>query len=130
MFRRCLRLFTTIFAVAFILNLALYATGYAQESVMEPAPWWKPLLNMLFLSVLPALWSAIGPLTTAWITKQVNRVSVYVPRPAQVAISAVVTAALAGLTGDPAGLVEAGIEGATGQVLAATDPETLRTTAP
>lgn len=130
MFRQPLRLFITIFAVACVLNLALYTLGFAQDANAPGQPWYKPLVSMLFMSVLPALWAAIGPLATSWITKQVNKVSVYVPRPVQVVVSAVVTAGLAGLTGDPSGVVQAGVMGASGQILAATDPATLRTQSP
>lgn len=120
--------FTMIFAIAFGCNLTLYSFGFAQDAPAPHTAWWAPLTNMLLVSVLPALWAAVGPLCTAWITRQVNKVSVYVPRPVQVVLSAGITATLAGITGDPSGIVQAGLQGATGQVLAATDPETLLTT--
>ncbi len=129
MLRRSVRLFTVIFAVALLVNVVAYALGYAQAGSVDPAaPWYRALWQMALVSLLPALWSAVGPLATAGITKFVNAsAQTYVPRPVQVILSACVAAIGAGLTGDPAGLAEAAIEGGTGQVLASTHPSTLLT---
>ena len=126
------RQWLAFYVVALVLNLVLWSVGYAQESASGPVsdPLWKVMLTMAMTSLLPPLWAAIGPVMTAWITKQVNKASLYVPRPVQVAVSALVTAALAGISGDPVAMAQAGMAGATGQVLAATNPETLRTSAP
>lgn len=131
---RFLKLFMGMFAVMFTLNLVLWTLGYAQTAPVEAGmPWWKPLLLMVSTSVLPALWTAIGPMATAWITGQVNKVRIYVPRWAQVAISALVTASAAALLGevvDTTDAMTAGEEAAVGQVLAATPPSKLRTDPP
>jgi hypothetical protein len=118
------------FLVAVLCNVTAVALAYAQERpIAAPdTPWYVALWQMALVSLVPALWAAIGPLATAAITKAVNTFAhAYVPRPVQVILSACVAAIGAGLVGDPAGLVEAALEGGTGQVLAATRPHTLLT---
>lgn len=127
---KLLKVVLMVWVGAFLLNLMLFSFGYAQEVPVPTDPWWKAMLTMAMTSVLPALWAPVGPLVTAWVTKQVNKVSVYIPRSVQVVMSAIVTAALAGLTGDMTVAAQAGAAGAAGQILAATPPEALRTTAP
>lgn len=130
--KKMLRLFAMVFVIAFVVNVVAYATGYAQTPAAAPsAPWYKALIDMALISLVPALWSAIGPIVVSWITKAVNSATTaYVPRPVQVILSALVTAIGAGLVGDPTGVATAAVAGATGQVLAATNPESLRTSAP
>lgn len=124
------RLFAMMFLVALSINLMLFSMGYAQDATPAAAPWWKAFVDMALVSLLPALWAAVGPTVTAVITKGVNTFAgTYVPRPAQVVLSGLITATLAGLSGDPAGMAQAAVQGASGQVLAATKPETLLTSA-
>lgn len=126
------RMLFMVFAVSFLVNAVLFSLGYAQEGVtaVEPSPLWKTMMMMAMTSLLPPLWAAIGPVATAWITAQVNKFGRYVPRPMQVVISGLLTTAAAALSGDPLQMAQAAMAGATGQILAATDPATLRTTAP
>lgn len=119
------------FAIALLIGLSAATIGSAQTQSADPAaPWYRTAWQMALVSLIPALWSALGPLATAAITKGVNTMArTYVPRPMQVILSACVAAIGAGLVGDPSGLVEAAIEGGTGQVLAATPPSKLLTDA-
>jgi len=94
------------------------------------------MLENILHSILPPIWVALGPLLTAGITKLVNKVATtFVPRFVQTIISGVLMAAVAGLTGDMAGvdttiaLSLGGVSGVTGQILAATSPKTLLTEA-
>lgn len=126
--KRMAGLCMAVFVIALVCNLGV---SFAQESTPPATPWWKMLLDMAVLSVLPALWAAVGPTATAFITKGVNSLSsTYVPRSVQVVLSGMITATLAGLSGDPSGVVQAAVEGASGQILAATPPHVLLTEAP
>lgn len=125
--RKFARLFSFVFVTMLVLNLAI--SVYAQEpSPVEAQSWWKPLLDMAIKTLLPALWLAVGPMTVALVTAGLNKFSVYVPREVQVILSAILTASAAAFTGgDVSGMAA---EGAAAQMLAATKPETLRTSAP
>lgn len=118
-----------IFGLAMLVNVVLYAMGYAQEAPAPAGQWWRPLVDMGLNSLLPALWAAVGPTIVALITAGANSLAVYVPRSVQIVLSGAITAFLAGITGDPSiGAVgQAGLAGISGQVLAATKPETLLT---
>ena len=122
---RYLRISAFVFVWALAVNLILSTLGYAEDPA-PPRSMATQLLDMVLLSVLPALWAAVGPMATAAITKGVNQLGAYVPRPVQVVLSSVITAVLAGLTGDAVGAAAGA--GAAGQILAATKPETLLTT--
>lgn len=106
---------------------------FAQEATIAPVaePSWKPLLDMAIKSLIPALWIAVGPVVVAGITSGVNKYAkAYVPRPIQVALSAMVAAVGAGLSGDMSVAITGAASGAIGQTLAATNPATLKTEGP
>lgn len=128
--KRIAKLFGAIVALVFVVNLlfAFVPMVFAQDATppAEPVSIWKAVLDMAMKSLVPALWVALGPLAVAGITKGINKVSTaYVPRPIQMILAALVGAVGTGLTGDPS-LVATSV---TGQVLAATKPETLLTSA-
>lgn len=136
MLKRFTLMLTVMIVVCTVMNLAVLM-GFAQE-LPSPVPsvisapadaWYKPLLQMLMFTVLPAFWSAIGPVATGWITKQANKLQMFVPRELQVIVSGALMAAVAGFTGDPTLIMQAAGGGAAGQIIAATNPATLRTEA-
>lgn len=97
----------------------------------------QTITDLLVAVVLPALWTAGGPVVTAAITAWVNAIpKAYVPRPVQVIISGLFTAVLAGMTGGLEGLgmsTSAGLGLAVGlgtQTFAALQPRTLLTSSP
>lgn len=120
-------------AVVGMVMMLLPLLLFAQEATIAPVaePSWKPLLDMAIKSLIPALWMAVGPIAVAGITKAVNSLTTaYVPRPLQVVLSAIVAAVGAGLSGDPSVAITGAVSGGIGQVLAATNPATLRTEGP
>lgn len=98
----------------------------------------KGILGLVVHTLLPAITIAFGPIAVAFITKGSNSLaSKYIPREVQVMLSGVLTAALAGLTGDVSGAATAVVTVGSGlgaglvtQTLAATQPSTLLTEAP
>ena len=95
------------------------------------------ILNMLLTALLPALWTASGPVVTTAITAWTNSVvGKYVPRPVQVILSGVLTSVVAGLTGSMIGLdqnMAAGTGLAIGlgaQTFASLHPDTMLSSPP
>ena len=118
-----------VWAVTFLVQMGL---ALAQEAAVTPAaePAWKQLLTMALNSLVPAVWVAVGPMAVAAVTGLVNASSKkYVPRPVQVVLSGLLTAVVAGLSGDVVTAGQAVGLGVGSQILAATKPETLLTSA-
>jgi len=125
--RRIGVLCAVVFAMTFLVRAV-----WAQEAMLSPAPSdpWSMLMEMALKSMIPAIWVAVGPLAVAAITKGVNGLAgAYVPRSVQVILSGLVTAVAAGLAGDASGVAQAVGTGMGSQMLAATRPETLLTSA-
>lgn len=123
-----------LFLLIAVTWLAVAALVYAQESAPMPP---GVELNGLLAILIPAVWGAVGPVAMAALTKLVNRtVGAYVPRPAQVILSSVFGAVMAGVTGDASTAVGAvstlgaAVTGGTAQLYAAIAPERLRTSPP
>lgn len=88
-------------------------------------------------AAVAALWSAVGPLSTSAITSWVNSVTnKYVPRPVQIVLSSILTAMVAGVSGqlvglDPATAAAVGASlGAGSQTFTSLNPRTLLASAP
>ena len=124
---RVLSLVLFVFSVTLLIKTGL---ALAQEATIAPAvePAWKQLLTMALNSLVPAVWVAVGPMAVAAITGLVNAsAKKYVPRPVQVVLSGIMTAVVAGLSGDVVSASQAVGMGMGAQVLAATNPDTLLT---
>ena len=96
---------------------------------------WKAALLPTILQgsslLVPLLWSQLGPIAVRAITSAVNRVSTqYVPRELQVVTSAVLGAAVAGISGEslPVAAAAAG-SGVISQLYTMANPKTWRTSA-
>ncbi len=121
------------FLVASMIGLAmlvaivfgLTARAYAQGATLTASPAfdYKAMLTM----IVPAIWASVGPLVIAAITKGMNGLGQYVPRPLQVILSAVF-GAMGGALAD--GGVTAAVTAATGiasQAYAQAPPAALLT---
>lgn len=125
---KILGLFLVIMGCGMAMNL--WDLAHAQEAGQQGALDFGVLWRVVTPSVLQALWVAGGPMLTALLTAAVNRFAgLYVPRAVQVVLSGVLTAVAAGLTGTVEASAGFG-DGVVGQLLAATNPKTLRTEAP
>lgn len=106
----------SMMAIVFAVMCAIGAvSAYAQGDPVPPATDWAMKLKDLALLVLvPALWGAVGPTLTVAITAFVNQViGAYVPRAIQIPLAGMISAVLAGLTGDGSHTAAAGFaEGA------------------
>lgn len=100
--------------------------AYAQSATIkaEPAFDVRGLLTML----IPAIWASVGPLAIAAITKGVNGLGSYIPRPLQVILSTILGAVAGSLADGGVTAAVTAVSGAATQVYAATKPESLLTT--
>jgi hypothetical protein len=103
-------------------SVSAYAQGVALKN--EPAFDVKSMLTML----LPAIWSSIGPIAIAAITKGVNGIGTRIPRPVQVVLSSVLGAASGALADGGAVMAVTAVSGAASQLYAQAQPSTFLTT--
>lgn len=118
-------------AVMFVFTFALINYAFAQVPDSHPMnDTWEVLLKVLF----PAIWTAVAPFVTKGITALLLKAITYVPPSAQVLISSVVGAVIAGAAGaipDFPLTIESAAEmgaagGASGQILANMHPNEVQ----
>lgn len=112
-----------IVCVAVVLIIWSVANAYAQGAVLknEPAFDVKGLMTML----LPAIWASVGPLAIAAITKGVNGLGTYIPRPLQVILSSILGAVGGALADGGVTAAATAASGVASQLYTQTKPSTL-----
>ncbi len=117
-------LFGMALLVALLVSISMNAFAQGATLKADPAFDYKGLLTLL----VPAIWASVGPLAIAGITKAVNGVGSYIPRPVQVILSTILGAVAGTLADGGVTAAVTAVSGAATQVYAATKPETLLTT--
>jgi hypothetical protein len=123
------KLWSMRFMLLTFIMLLVYAESFAQTLTTDaPAPQkaWEIFLKIVF----PALWTGVAPYVTGLVTMGIS----HVPAPLRVVISSVLGAVMAGAAGAipdfPLTIESAATMGlaggATGQVLANMNPDTLK----
>lgn len=120
---------TLMVIIAIVMAMIIWSSvsAYAQGAALknEPAFDAKGLMTML----LPAIWASIGPLAIAAITKGVNGVGAYIPRPLQVILSSILGAVGGALAdGGITAAAATAASGAASQLYTQAHPATLLAT--
>lgn len=115
-----------IIAVVVALIIWSSVSAYAQGAVLknEPAFDVKSMLTML----LPAIWASVGPLAIAAITKAVNGVGTYIPRPLQVILSSILGAVGGALADGGITAATTAVSGVASQLYTQAQPSTFLST--
>lgn len=115
----------TILAITSALVMAFVIAAFAADVVPAPPP---ATLESLMVVLIPAIWTSVGPLAIAAITKAVNQsVGTYVPRSLQVVLSSILGALAASMADGGVTVVATAMSGGASQIYAAMKPESLLT---